>query len=170
MAGRYRGLCAVRSRALGLGLVSAAQLRVFPVRRGSGRADGGGVGAELEANPFYDRYRDKIQQLRRCGRRAGGKGREGAAASDACGASGTPCGPVPAPEGSCPRGGAAWPADVALRLGPRRPCGAQAPALPRALPRALPAPKFSRRRGGILRQPGWNRRFQDTCPACRMGA
>uniref|UniRef100_A0A8C0KM25 ATP synthase mitochondrial F1 complex assembly factor 1 n=1 Tax=Canis lupus dingo TaxID=286419 RepID=A0A8C0KM25_CANLU len=65
VAGRYRGLCAVRSRALGLGLVSAAQLRVFPVRRGSGRADGGGVGAELEANPFYDRYRDKIQQLRR---------------------------------------------------------------------------------------------------------
>ncbi|XP_027393166.1 ATP synthase mitochondrial F1 complex assembly factor 1 isoform X2 [Bos indicus x Bos taurus] len=69
VAGLYRGLCAVRSRALGLGLVSAAQLRVFPVRRSSGRpaggADGSGVGDELEANPFYDRYRDKIQQLRR---------------------------------------------------------------------------------------------------------
>ncbi|XP_061268070.1 ATP synthase mitochondrial F1 complex assembly factor 1 isoform X1 [Bos javanicus] len=69
VAGLYRGLCAVRSRALGLGLVSAAQLRVFPVRRCSGRpaggADGSGVGDELEANPFYDRYRDKIQQLRR---------------------------------------------------------------------------------------------------------
>uniref|UniRef100_A0A8C0A2J3 ATP synthase mitochondrial F1 complex assembly factor 1 n=1 Tax=Bos mutus grunniens TaxID=30521 RepID=A0A8C0A2J3_BOSMU len=69
VAGLYRGLCAVRSRALGLGLVSAAQLRVFPVRRSSGRPaggpDGSGVGDELEANPFYDRYRDKIQQLRR---------------------------------------------------------------------------------------------------------
>nr|XP_012631548.1 ATP synthase mitochondrial F1 complex assembly factor 1 isoform X2 [Microcebus murinus] len=71
VAGLYRGLCAVRSRALGLGLVSPAQLRVFPVRRSSGRpeggADGSGVGAEaeLQANPFYDRYRDKIQQLRR---------------------------------------------------------------------------------------------------------
>ncbi|XP_012504472.1 PREDICTED: ATP synthase mitochondrial F1 complex assembly factor 1 isoform X2 [Propithecus coquereli] len=71
VAGLYRGLCAVRSRALGLGLVSPAQLRVFPVRRGSGGPEGGtdgsGVGAEaeLEANPFYDRYRDKIQQLRR---------------------------------------------------------------------------------------------------------
>ncbi|XP_073863755.1 ATP synthase mitochondrial F1 complex assembly factor 1 isoform X6 [Macaca fascicularis] len=71
VAGLYRGLCAVRSRALGLGLVSPAQLRVFPVRRGSGRpergADCSGVGAEaeLQANPFYDRYRDKIQQLRR---------------------------------------------------------------------------------------------------------
>ncbi|XP_025712589.1 ATP synthase mitochondrial F1 complex assembly factor 1 isoform X1 [Callorhinus ursinus] len=69
VAGLYRGLCAVRSRALGLGLVSPAQLRVFPVRRGSGGpaggADGSGVGTELEANPFYDRYRDKIQQLRR---------------------------------------------------------------------------------------------------------
>ena len=43
---------------------------MFPVRRGSGLppegADGSGV-SELEANPFYDRYRDKIQQLRRCG-------------------------------------------------------------------------------------------------------
>ena len=70
VAGLYRGLCAVRSRALGLGFVSPAQLRVFPVRRGSGLppegADGSGV-SELEANPFYDRYRDKIQQLRRCG-------------------------------------------------------------------------------------------------------
>ncbi|XP_066864395.1 ATP synthase mitochondrial F1 complex assembly factor 1 isoform X2 [Kogia breviceps] len=69
VAGLYRGLCAVRSRALGLGLVSPAQLRVFPVRRGSGRpaggAEGSGVGKEIEANPFYDRYRDKIQQLRR---------------------------------------------------------------------------------------------------------
>uniref|UniRef100_A0A8C3YH34 ATP synthase mitochondrial F1 complex assembly factor 1 n=1 Tax=Catagonus wagneri TaxID=51154 RepID=A0A8C3YH34_9CETA len=69
VAGLYRGLCAVRSRALGLGLVSPAQLRVFPVRRGSGRpaggSDGSGVETELEANPFYDRYRDKIQQLRR---------------------------------------------------------------------------------------------------------
>ncbi|CAO2588569.1 ATP synthase mitochondrial F1 complex assembly factor 1 [Lemmus lemmus] len=68
VAGLYRGLCAVRSRALGLGLVSPAQLRVFPVRRGSGQPSGGagdsGV-SELEANPFYDRYRDKIQQLRR---------------------------------------------------------------------------------------------------------
>lgn len=71
VAGLYRGLCAVRSRALGLGLVSPAQLRVFPVRPGSshtkGDSDDRGVGAELEANPFYDRYRDKIQQLRRCG-------------------------------------------------------------------------------------------------------
>ncbi|XP_032103380.1 ATP synthase mitochondrial F1 complex assembly factor 1 isoform X2 [Sapajus apella] len=71
VAGLYRGLCAVRSRALGLGLVSPAQLRVFSVRRSSGPpeggADGSGVGAEaeLQANPFYDRYRDKIQQLRR---------------------------------------------------------------------------------------------------------
>lgn len=83
VAGLYRGLCAVRSRALGLGLVSPAQLRVFPVRRGSGRpaggADGSGAGAELEANPFYDRYRDKIQQLRRCGRRPAGGGLGGAA-------------------------------------------------------------------------------------------
>lgn len=70
VAGLYRGLCAVRSRALGLGLVSPAQLRVFPVRRGSGPPSGGADGSgvsELEANPFYDRYRDKIQQLRRCG-------------------------------------------------------------------------------------------------------
>lgn len=70
VAGLYRGLCAVRSRALGLGFVSPAQLRVFPVRQGSDLpsrgADGRGV-SELEANPFYDRYRDKIQQLRRCG-------------------------------------------------------------------------------------------------------
>ncbi|XP_058536900.1 ATP synthase mitochondrial F1 complex assembly factor 1 isoform X2 [Ochotona princeps] len=69
VAGLYRGLCTVRSRALGPGLVSAAQLRVFPVRSGSGRPAGGandsGVGAELEANPYYDRYRDKIQRLRR---------------------------------------------------------------------------------------------------------
>ncbi|XP_023417571.1 ATP synthase mitochondrial F1 complex assembly factor 1 isoform X1 [Cavia porcellus] len=69
VAGLYRGLCTVRSRTLGLGFVSPAQLRVFPVRRGSGQtsrgADGCGVGAELEANPFYHRYRDKIQQLRR---------------------------------------------------------------------------------------------------------
>lgn len=83
VAGLYRGLCAVRTRALGLGLVSPAQLRVFPVRRGSGGpaggADGSGVGAELEANPFYDRYRDKIQQLRRCGPRPAGGGRGGAA-------------------------------------------------------------------------------------------
>lgn len=83
VAGLYRGLCAVRSRALGLGLVSAAQLRVFPVRRSSGRpaggADGSGVGDELEANPFYDRYRDKIQQLRRCGPRRRRAGRWGGA-------------------------------------------------------------------------------------------
>ncbi|XP_037355052.1 ATP synthase mitochondrial F1 complex assembly factor 1 [Talpa occidentalis] len=69
VAGLYRGLCAVRSRALGLGLVSPAQLRVFPVRPTSGQPPGGAdanrVQAELEANPFYDRYRDKIQQLRR---------------------------------------------------------------------------------------------------------
>ncbi|XP_058159615.1 ATP synthase mitochondrial F1 complex assembly factor 1 isoform X2 [Dasypus novemcinctus] len=69
VAGLYRGLCTVRSRALGLGLVSPAQLRVFPVRRRSARttgdADGSPAGAELESNPFYDRYRDKIQQLRR---------------------------------------------------------------------------------------------------------
>ncbi|KAF6344054.1 ATP synthase mitochondrial F1 complex assembly factor 1 [Rhinolophus ferrumequinum] len=69
VAGLYRGLCAVRSRGLGLGLVSPAQLRVFPVRSGSSRpaggTDGSGVRTELEANPFYDRYRDKIQQLRR---------------------------------------------------------------------------------------------------------
>lgn len=87
VAGLYRGLCAVRSRALGLGLVSPAQLRVFPVRCAShqpagGDGGGGRVGAELEANPFYDRYRDKIQQLRRCGlpRRAAGGGRGGGAA------------------------------------------------------------------------------------------
>lgn len=70
VAGLYRGLCAVRSRALGLGFVSPAQLRVFPVRRGSGLSSGGTDGSgvsELETNPFYDRYRDKIQQLRRCG-------------------------------------------------------------------------------------------------------
>lgn len=88
VAGLYRGLCAVRSRALGLGLVSPAQLRVFPVRSASrqpagGDGGGGRVGAELEANPFYDRYRDKIQQLRRCGlpraggRRAGRRGGDG---------------------------------------------------------------------------------------------
>ncbi|XP_057640090.1 ATP synthase mitochondrial F1 complex assembly factor 1 [Chionomys nivalis] len=68
VAGLYRGLCAVRSRALGLGLVSPAQLLMFPVRRGSGLPSGGADGSgvsELEANPFYDRYRDKIQQLRR---------------------------------------------------------------------------------------------------------
>ncbi|KAM5160720.1 ATP synthase mitochondrial F1 complex assembly factor 1 isoform 1-T1 [Callospermophilus lateralis] len=69
VAGLYRGLCTVRSRALSLGFVSPAQLRAFPMRLGSGRpsggAEGSGVGAELEANPFYDRYRDKIQQLRR---------------------------------------------------------------------------------------------------------
>ncbi|KAL6091232.1 hypothetical protein STEG23_027462 [Scotinomys teguina] len=68
VAGLYRGLCAVRSRALGLGFVSPAQLRVFSVRRGSGLPSGGADGSgvsELEANPFYDRYRDKIQQLRR---------------------------------------------------------------------------------------------------------
>lgn len=87
VAGLYRGLCAVRSRALGLGLVSPAQLRVFPVRCAShqpagGDGGGGRVGAELEANPFYDRYRDKIQQLRRCGlpRRSAGGGRGGGAA------------------------------------------------------------------------------------------
>ncbi|XP_040833738.1 ATP synthase mitochondrial F1 complex assembly factor 1 isoform X2 [Ochotona curzoniae] len=69
VAGLYRGLCTVRSRTLSPGFVSAAQLRVFPVRSGSGRPAGGandsGVGAELEANPYYDRYRDKIQRLRR---------------------------------------------------------------------------------------------------------
>ncbi|XP_054428153.1 ATP synthase mitochondrial F1 complex assembly factor 1 isoform X2 [Pteronotus mesoamericanus] len=69
LASLYRGLCAVRSRAPGLGLLAPAQLRVFPVRYGSrrppGAADGSRVGDELEANPFYDRYRDKIQQLRR---------------------------------------------------------------------------------------------------------
>lgn len=85
VAGLYRGLCAVRSRGLGLGLVSPAQLRVFPVRCGSGRPAGGadscGVREELEANPFYDRYRDKIQQLRRCGLRGGGGQRGGAAFS-----------------------------------------------------------------------------------------
>lgn len=84
VAGLYRGLCAVRSRALGLGLVSPAQLRVFPVRRASrqpaGGADGSKVGAELEANPFYDRYRDKIQQLRRCGPPRAGGGQGGGAA------------------------------------------------------------------------------------------
>lgn len=84
VAGLYRGLCAVRSRALGLGLVSPAQLRVFPVRCASrqpaGGADGSRVGAELEANPFYDRYRDKIQQLRRCGPPRAGGGQGGGAA------------------------------------------------------------------------------------------
>lgn len=80
VAGLYRGLCTVRSRTLSPGFVSAAQLRVFPVRSGSGRPAGGandsGVGAELEANPYYDRYRDKIQRLRRCGPRVG-RGRAG---------------------------------------------------------------------------------------------
>ncbi|KAK2106681.1 hypothetical protein P7K49_016195 [Saguinus oedipus] len=75
VAGLYRGLCAVRSRALGLGLVSPAQLRVFSVRRGSGRPEGGADGSG--ANPFYDRYRDKIQQLRRCGPLLAGGGQEG---------------------------------------------------------------------------------------------
>lgn len=85
VAGLYRGLCAVRSRALGLGLVSPAQLRVFPVRCASrqpaGGDDSGRVGAELEANPFYDRYRDKIQQLRRCGLPRAGGGQGGGAAT-----------------------------------------------------------------------------------------
>lgn len=84
VAGLYRGLCAVRSRALGLGLVSPAQLRVFPVRCASrqpaGGADGCRVEAELETNPFYDRYRDKIQQLRRCGPPKAGGGPGGGAA------------------------------------------------------------------------------------------
>lgn len=102
VAGLYRGLCAVRSRALGLGLVSPAQLRVFPVRCASQQpagGDGGGrVGAELEANPFYDRYRDKIQQLRRCGlprRAAGGEeGRPWARGSGVPGARSAPSGPA----------------------------------------------------------------------------
>ncbi|XP_053325735.1 ATP synthase mitochondrial F1 complex assembly factor 1 [Spea bombifrons] len=53
----YRGLLAVRSRALGplgLGIVSP-QLRAFSVRKEP----------ELEENPYYGKYRDKIQQLRR---------------------------------------------------------------------------------------------------------
>ncbi|XP_020843318.2 ATP synthase mitochondrial F1 complex assembly factor 1 isoform X2 [Phascolarctos cinereus] len=64
VAGLYRGLCAVRSRALGpglgLGLVGTEQLRLFSVRRGAGSSE-----AELESNPYYDKYREKIQQLRR---------------------------------------------------------------------------------------------------------
>ncbi|XP_074077615.1 ATP synthase mitochondrial F1 complex assembly factor 1 [Macrotis lagotis] len=64
VAGLYRGLCAVRSRALGsgpgLGLVGSEQLRLFSVRRGAGSGE-----AELETNPYYDKYREKIQQLRR---------------------------------------------------------------------------------------------------------
>ncbi|XP_069591992.1 ATP synthase mitochondrial F1 complex assembly factor 1 isoform X2 [Ranitomeya imitator] len=53
----YRGLLAVRSRTVGavaLGLVSS-QLRTFSVRKEP----------ELEENPFYRKYQDKIQQLRR---------------------------------------------------------------------------------------------------------
>ncbi|KAM3914555.1 ATP synthase mitochondrial F1 complex assembly factor 1 [Leptodactylus fuscus] len=53
----YRGLLAVRSRAAGpvaLGLVSS-QLRTFSVKKEP----------ELEENPFYGKYKDKIQQLRR---------------------------------------------------------------------------------------------------------
>ncbi|XP_044528075.1 ATP synthase mitochondrial F1 complex assembly factor 1 isoform X1 [Gracilinanus agilis] len=64
VAGLYRGLCAVRSRALGpglgLGLVGPEQLRLFSVRRSSGSG-----GEELETNPYFDKYRDKIQKLRR---------------------------------------------------------------------------------------------------------
>ncbi|XP_074122130.1 ATP synthase mitochondrial F1 complex assembly factor 1 [Sminthopsis crassicaudata] len=64
VAGLYRGLCAVRSRALGqglgLGFVGTEQLRLFSVRRSAGSGE-----AELETNPYYDKYRDKIQQLRR---------------------------------------------------------------------------------------------------------
>ncbi|MEE6495423.1 hypothetical protein FKM82_002042 [Ascaphus truei] len=54
----YRGLLAVRSRGTGplcLGLVSPQQLRAFSVRKEP----------ELEENPHYGKYRDKIQQLRR---------------------------------------------------------------------------------------------------------
>ncbi|KAM8930552.1 ATP synthase mitochondrial F1 complex assembly factor 1 [Pelodytes ibericus] len=51
----YRGLLAVRSRGpLSLGLVSS-QLRAFSVRKEP----------ELDENPYYGKYRDKIQQLRR---------------------------------------------------------------------------------------------------------
>ncbi|KAM4722651.1 ATP synthase mitochondrial F1 complex assembly factor 1 [Rhinophrynus dorsalis] len=53
----YRGLLAVRNRGIGplaLGLVSP-QLRAFSVRKDP----------ELDENPYYEKYRDKIQQLRR---------------------------------------------------------------------------------------------------------
>ncbi|KAE8610068.1 hypothetical protein XENTR_v10012004 [Xenopus tropicalis] len=53
----YRGLLAVRNRGTGplaLGVVSS-QLRAFSVRKEP----------ELDENPYYGKYRDKIQQLRR---------------------------------------------------------------------------------------------------------
>ncbi|KAM4022355.1 ATP synthase mitochondrial F1 complex assembly factor 1 [Anomaloglossus baeobatrachus] len=53
----YRGFLVLRSRAVGpvaLGLVSS-QLRTFSVKKEP----------ELEENPFYRKYSDKIQQLRR---------------------------------------------------------------------------------------------------------
>ncbi|XP_063795606.1 ATP synthase mitochondrial F1 complex assembly factor 1 isoform X3 [Pseudophryne corroboree] len=53
----FRGVLAIRSRVGGagaLGLVSS-QLRTFSVRKEP----------ELEENPYYGKYRDKIQQLRR---------------------------------------------------------------------------------------------------------
>ncbi|XP_044129516.1 ATP synthase mitochondrial F1 complex assembly factor 1-like [Bufo gargarizans] len=53
----YRGLLAVRSRVAGpvaLGLVSS-QLRTFSVRKER----------EMEENPFYGKYKEKIEELRR---------------------------------------------------------------------------------------------------------
>uniref|UniRef100_A0A452HEN4 Uncharacterized protein n=1 Tax=Gopherus agassizii TaxID=38772 RepID=A0A452HEN4_9SAUR len=62
VSGLYRGALAVRSRAVlrPLGLLSP-QARLLAVPRGP--AGGGEPG--LEGNPFYGRYRDKIQALRR---------------------------------------------------------------------------------------------------------
>lgn len=90
VAGLYRGLCAVRSRALGRRAHcqprSCACSRCAAARAGPsrGRPTATGSRDELEANPFYDRYRDKIQQLRRCGprrRRGGEVGRRAARSS-----------------------------------------------------------------------------------------
>ncbi|OCT82713.1 ATP synthase mitochondrial F1 complex assembly factor 1 isoform X1 [Xenopus laevis] len=53
----YRGLLAVRNRGIGplaLGVVSS-QVRAFSLRKEP----------ELEENPYYDKYQDKIQRLRR---------------------------------------------------------------------------------------------------------
>ncbi|XP_039339776.1 ATP synthase mitochondrial F1 complex assembly factor 1 isoform X1 [Mauremys reevesii] len=62
VSGLYRGALALRSRAVlrPLGLLSP-QARLLAVPRGP--AGGGEPG--LEGNPFYGRYRDKIQALRR---------------------------------------------------------------------------------------------------------
>ncbi|XP_066454159.1 ATP synthase mitochondrial F1 complex assembly factor 1 isoform X1 [Eleutherodactylus coqui] len=51
----YRGLLAVRSRPVGAVFPGLVSFRAFSVRKEP----------ELEENPFYGKYRDKIQQLRR---------------------------------------------------------------------------------------------------------